>query len=281
MSAVHYPYFNYILSQLELGNSSLERSFGHHVHWGYWENPLDEKCTDDDFYQAAENLSRKLCTLARVSDNQQVLDVGCGFGGTVSLLNNTCQGMKLTGINIDDRQIARAKANVKPANGNDIEFIVGDACSLPFDNEVFDRVLAVECIFHFPSRDSFFEEAIRVLKPGGNITLSDFVASPLLIPSCHMLKLPLLNKLNFFGHCDIITLNKYRQLAAQFGLKMQMHDITRNTLPTYTYLRSLLKNSNLGRLYSLQARPGIALMKYISMFYLLTYPILSFTKPIE
>src|SRR5438034_5931485 len=42
-----------------------------------------------------------------------------------------------------------------------------DACALPFPDASFDRVLAVECIFHFPSRLRFLKEAARVLKPGG------------------------------------------------------------------------------------------------------------------
>lgn len=277
--SVHYPYFNYILKELELGNESLAKSFGHHVHWGYWENPEEATCDDEDFYLAAENLTRKLVELAKISDNQTVLDAGCGFGGTIALLNKCHTKMKLTGINIDNRQIVRARENVKSSNNNEITFIEGDACDLPFPNNAFDRVLAVECIFHFSSREKFFSEACRVLKPGGSITLSDFVSSTLLYPSCKTLQFPLFDKLNFFGPCNIITLNQYKKLAAKFGLVMKQHDITKHTIPTYQYLQSLLKKSNLGLFYNLQGRPGLLFMKLISMYNFLTYPILSFIKP--
>jgi ubiquinone/menaquinone biosynthesis C-methylase UbiE len=50
----------------------------------------------------------------------------------------------------------RAAAVVLPRPGNAVHFVHGDACRLPFASAVFDRVLAVECIFHFPSRRQFF-----------------------------------------------------------------------------------------------------------------------------
>ncbi len=83
--------------------------------------------------------------------------------------------MDLTGLNIDARQLAAAEAQTKPANGNKIGWVEADACRLPFEDNSFDRVLAVECIFHFPSREKFLAEAARVLKPGGYLAVSDFV----------------------------------------------------------------------------------------------------------
>lgn len=275
---VNYPYFNHILSELEHGNTSIEKGFGHHVHWGHWEYPDEATCDDDDFFKAAENLSRKLFALAEITDNQRILDAGCGFGGTTSLLNDCYDGMKLTGINIDTRQIKRAKQIVIASKNNVIDFVEGNACILPFADAQFDRVLAVECIFHFPSREAFFQEVCRVLKPGGILTLSDFVSSTLLYPSCKIGSLPIFGKLNFFGFCNFITINKYRQLATKFGLKMRVVDITENTIPTYRYLKLMLKKSKLNTFYAMQAAQVIFAMKWMAKLRLMTYPLISFTK---
>jgi SAM-dependent methyltransferase len=48
---------------------------------------------------------------------------------------------------------------------------------MPIEDGRFDRVLAVECAFHFSSRAGFFAEAARVLAPSGILVMSDFVAS--------------------------------------------------------------------------------------------------------
>ena len=278
MPSVKYPYFDFILSELAKENAAIKTSFGHHVHWGYWEQPKDAKGDDEDFFNAAQDLSRKLCDIANVTDNQRILDVGCGFGGTTSLLNDCHAGMDLTGLNIDPRQLDVANKKIKCKGYNRIQFIAGDACQLPFDDNSFDRVLAVECIFHFPSRELFFKEALRVLKPGGSITLSDFVSSSLTALNNKILALPLFEKLTIFGHFHFITLRKYRSIASQLGLKMQVHDITKNTLPTYPYLKTIANRFDLGQFYNKQAIPGIWLMHFLSKYRLLTYPIITFSK---
>ena len=155
----------------------MEQIFGQHVHWGYWENPKLANGSIEDFQNATKALSEKLLALANIVNGQDVLEVGCGFGGTISIINDLFNNLKIKGLNIDQRQIDRAKEKVFQKNGNEITFIQGDACKLPFEANSFDLVLAVECIFHFPDRRTFFSEANRVLKQGGRLVLSDFVLS--------------------------------------------------------------------------------------------------------
>jgi SAM-dependent methyltransferase len=51
--------------------------------------------------------------------------------------------------------------------------VCADACRLPFADGSFDGLISVEAAFHFSSRERFFGEAFRVLRPGGVITMSD------------------------------------------------------------------------------------------------------------
>jgi ubiquinone/menaquinone biosynthesis C-methylase UbiE len=134
-----------------------------HVHWGYWgpQDVPDGSLTD--FAAATERLTERICEIAAIRDGDAVLDVGCGFGGTISSLNERYSGLSLTGLNIDSRQIAVAKGRTAAAPGNRVEFVMGDACRMPFADASFNVLLAVECIFHFASRERFFDEARRVL----------------------------------------------------------------------------------------------------------------------
>ena len=247
------PYFDYLLAAFEKGFEPLETCFGHHVHWGYWEFPEHAKHTQEDFSAAAENLSQLIYTSAHVRNGQAILDVGCGFGGTVSSLNNQYQNMELTGLNIDERQISRARRRIAATGTNKVEFQQGDACALPFADNSFDVVLAVECIFHFPSREQFFKEVQRVLKPGGYLALSDFLLSRKL-SEYHNINVFQFLINGFFGSCNVqYTREKYHELAQSTNFRVDVdRDITKNTLPTYTVLKLLMNTYELYKLYKLK-----------------------------
>ncbi len=243
-SKIKLPYFDYLLKILNDGNEAVATSFGRHVHWGYWAQPKSATLTNADFAEAAENLSAEVCLAAKLENKLKVLDVGCGFGGTIAHINERYADMELVGLNIDERQLQRARATVKPLPGNNIVFQQGDACMLPFPDQSFDVVLAVECIFHFPNRRQFFAEAYRVLKPGGHLALSDFVPTRLLQPVARF-KMP---AWGFYGKCNIdYSVHDYRKLATQTAFTLLTErDITANTLPTYTFLRRLAVQQRVG-----------------------------------
>jgi cyclopropane fatty-acyl-phospholipid synthase-like methyltransferase len=71
-------------------------------------NPQQATFTAEDFANAAERLSQELYSAAMIANGQTVVDVGCGFGGTIASLNEHFSDLQLTGVNIDLRQLDRA-----------------------------------------------------------------------------------------------------------------------------------------------------------------------------
>ncbi len=141
---------------------------------GYWR---DHSETLD---QAATNMATKLADASGVRPGCDVLDVGCGLGESTFLLRERLDsgadlsGGRLAGLDITAQHIAVAAAR---RTGDRPEFIVGSATELPFSDESFDRILALECAFHFPDRRKFFAEALRVLRPGGVLGMADVVVA--------------------------------------------------------------------------------------------------------
>ncbi|MBS2038797.1 class I SAM-dependent methyltransferase [bacterium] len=233
---IQLPYFDIILSRLAQGDPDFQQAFGRHIHFGVWDDP---EVSGADLMQTAEAMERMcqlLLDLADIQPGQQVLDVGCGFGGTLASLNERLSPVRMTGLNIDARQLEVARQRALAREGNQLDFVVGDACQLPFPDASFDRVLAVECIFHFPSRRAFFEHAARVLKPGGNLTLSDFVLPEGTPPAQYDGTTEVL-----WGPHTAIDLAHYQQLAAEVGLRLTGgQDISASVMPSYDFYGGLL-----------------------------------------
>ncbi|MCP4875293.1 MAG: methyltransferase domain-containing protein [Gammaproteobacteria bacterium] len=139
--------------------------YGHSdfLNFGYWEVDTENQ------KEACENLMTKL--LAFLPDTQgNILDVACGKGETTAFLSRHFSPEKIVGINISEKQLELARINA-PA----CDFKLMSATELTFPNESLDNIICVEAAFHFFTRRQFLEQALRVLKPGGTLVLSDFL----------------------------------------------------------------------------------------------------------
>lgn len=87
-----------------------------------------------------------------LKDNMKVLDVGCGTGKHLNHLQ--ANNLLRVGLDINRAKIRRKKMNV--------EFILGDACYLPFRKNIFDIVMCREFVSHVWNIDKALEEMRRV-----------------------------------------------------------------------------------------------------------------------
>lgn len=154
-----------------------------HVHLGYWDEPdaVGPFQARAGFRQAQARLSEHLVAMLDLRHGDRVLDIGCGFGGTLRAILRTHPGVMPFGINIDARQLAVGlRSDAVAANA---VWVAADACRLPFADAAFDRLLCVEAAFHFASRGAFLAEAHRVLRRDGVLVMSDIVLAKPPLPS--------------------------------------------------------------------------------------------------
>jgi len=99
-----------------------------------------------------------------------LLDVGCGDGELASQLAR--RGASVTGLDADPAMIAAAHRRPEFANGR-LRLVEGKAEQLPFDDALFDRVVAVTVLCFIPDAASAVAEMARVLKPGGRLVVGE------------------------------------------------------------------------------------------------------------
>jgi len=96
------------------------------------------------------------------SGERAVLDLGCGGGFLANFLG--ARGHRVTGIDTTPENLQVATAH--DATGR-VDYLLGDACELPFRDTSFDVVCAMDLLEHVERPERLIEEASRVLAPSG------------------------------------------------------------------------------------------------------------------
>ena len=151
----------------DASSSLWEQIWGEHMHHGFYGADGSEK---KDRRQAQIDLIEELLKWVNVTQAENILDVGCGIGGS-SLYLAEKFGAKATGITLSPVQANRATERAQTAHIN-AEFQVANALDMPFADNSFDLVWSLESGEHMPDKVKFLQECYRVLKPGGTFILA-------------------------------------------------------------------------------------------------------------
>jgi SAM-dependent methyltransferase len=104
-------------------------------------------------------------------NGKQVSDVSCGHGGGDSYLVRTLHPASCTGLDFNPDGIAFCRRRHDLPG---LDFVHGDAESLPCADESFDAVINVEASHAYPRLSRFLAEVVRVLRAGGRFLYADF-----------------------------------------------------------------------------------------------------------
>ena len=110
--------------------------------------------------------------LLALADGDQVLDVGCGTGGDARAIAGLFPGVSVLGVDASEDKIREAQTQ-SLGLPRPVDFRVGDAYALSFDDDTFDACRADRVFHHLVDPPRALAEMTRVTRSGGRVAISD------------------------------------------------------------------------------------------------------------
>lgn len=130
----------------------------------------------DEFHIRGLDATRELADLAEIGSNARVLDIGCGVGGPARTLAAEV-GCSVVGLDLVEEYCWAADLFTDLVGLSEhVSFHQGNAVDLPFEDEQFDVVWFEHTLMNVADKGRVFEEAARVLRPGGTLALYEICA---------------------------------------------------------------------------------------------------------
>jgi sterol 24-C-methyltransferase len=152
-------YTTLVNSYYELATLFYEWGWGQSFHFAY-------QLKGESFKEAIARHEYYLAGRLGVQQGDRVLDVGCGIGGPMRNIARFTRA-QVTGVTLNEYQVQRGN-ELNQAAGLDGRAlsVQADFMKLPFGENSFDGVYAIEATCHAPRRQDVYGEIYRVLKPG-------------------------------------------------------------------------------------------------------------------
>lgn len=153
--------------------------------------------------------------LADIQIGETVIDLGSGAGFDSFLVaQQVGETGHVIGVDLSEEMLTLAKKNAKKGDYANVQFVKGDIEDLPLERNIADHVIS-NCVINLSlNKGSVFQEAYRVLKPGGRLAISDVVLES---------ELPDFIKNSLAGHVACVAgaekLDTYLQYVQAAGFK--------------------------------------------------------------
>jgi len=233
--------------------------WGEHLHHGYWGG-------NESIERAQVRLMEELAEAAKILRGAEVLDIGCGIGGSAFWLADE-YGCRVTGLTISPVQAKMAsKKATKQGRSDRLHFIVGDANTWQPERESVDVVWIMESSEHFRDKKDFFQRCAVALKPGGVLAVCAWLRGEKSTNDQDLELVATIGRAMFSASLD--TLTQYAAWMREANLNVERAtDITRDIAPTWAYCSRMVDRLPLRWLLEFADKPT---RRFVKSFPLMT-----------
>jgi tocopherol O-methyltransferase len=226
--------------------------WGEHIHHGYWIRG------DESKEKAQLQLIEHLAQLAKIKPGSEILDIGCGFGGSSHYLAKTYNA-SVTGITISPVQVEMAKKTAE-AERLDAKFLLMDAEAMQFQKQ-FDVLWSIESISHYQNIPGFFASATKLLEPGGSFAITDFFKKEDLTREVTREFIDPIEKGMFV---ELQTMDNYERYFISNGLRIMHREVlNKNCAKTWDLCLDIIKDK---KFWGLALNYGPDFVSYLKGF---------------
>ena len=119
-----------------------------------------------------QHIAARAVELLEVQRHDRVLEIGFGAGVGIQLLASLVSSGRVAGVDYSEEMVEQARVrNAKAIATGRVELRQGSVASLPFENDSFDKALAINSMQVWPDAVAGLREVLRVMKPGGRVVL--------------------------------------------------------------------------------------------------------------
>jgi ubiquinone/menaquinone biosynthesis C-methylase UbiE len=159
--------------------------------------------------------------LMNIGRRDRILDIGCGEGWATRMLAGLAPEGSVIGLDVSDEMIHRARE--QSAAYENALFLWASAEQIPWQEDFFTKVLAVEALYYVEDTERALREMYRVLAPGGSVWIINHLAKE------NELSLRWISDLKVPVH--ILSAEEYGALLRKCGFEHFSHRMLPGTRP--------------------------------------------------
>ncbi|MEM8917599.1 MAG: class I SAM-dependent methyltransferase [Pseudomonadota bacterium] len=202
---------------------------------GYWKE-------ETEYSAACAALARLLGDALQLDSESVIMDAGFGCGDQLLMWLDHYHVSGLHGVNHSLSQTAFARHRLTESGYGQIarQLLEGDVMDpahwdFGAGTPSVNRVIALDCAYHFPDRGQFWQQAVRALQPGGRLGVTDLILSDHDRPvGLGSLFLGAMLKVSRIPSGNIVSEKEYVRKMKQAGLEqIELQDISTDVLPAF------------------------------------------------